>query len=111
MAVADRGDPELCQAIRRAGHLARVALPLADSDVLVRAAVGQPVSAVCGRDLRDRYSDRLAAVGDRQPLVHLPNRARLARPQGPAADVRRISAHAPGANDRWETRVPVSISR
>src|SRR5262245_39769857 len=88
MAVADRGDPELRETCRRPRHMARVTFPLADSNVLVRAALGQPLPGIRGRDAWNRYSRRVAAAGDCQRLVRLPGRARLARAPGSAADVR-----------------------
>ena len=63
---------------RRSRHLARVALPLADSDVLVRPAVGVALPGVRRRHARHRPARRLAADAAGRSVVHLPDRPRLA---------------------------------
>ena len=52
LAVDHRRDPELREARRRARHLARVALPLADSHVLVRPPLGGALHRVHHRNAR-----------------------------------------------------------
>src|SRR6185369_2144102 len=99
MAVADCGRAELRQARRRAWHVARVALPVAYPDVLVRAVLGQPLSGVRGHHLRNRDSRRVAAARDRQRLVRLSGREGLARAAGPPTDVRRIGGPPSGTRE------------
>src|SRR5687767_1418459 len=88
MALAHCGRPELRQAERGAWHLARVALSVADTHLLVRAALDLTVPGIRRPDTRHRDPDRVAADCDRQPLVHLSDRARLAGAARRAPDAR-----------------------
>ena len=91
LAVARGRGPQLREAQRRSRHLARVALPLADSDLLVRPALGASVLPAPRADARAGDHRRLAASLTRYDLVRLPH--------CPGSDTsRRKKASGPGQN-------------
>src|SRR5262249_14741953 len=75
------------EARRGPRHLARIALPMADPDILVRAAVDRPLRPLYHQHVRYRDPRGLVPDDARWALVHLPDRPRLARAQRRTSDV------------------------